>query len=89
LVVGNPLQRHRIVSLERELDNQMALTRRLHNLHVSGVYAAELLIEVSRHWVWLGGHRDLSKILRSAGVESHPVMRSHVVGSIVSGAVTA
>jgi hypothetical protein len=45
------LQRHRIVSLQRELHDQMAITRRLDYLHVSGLEGAELLIEVPRQWV--------------------------------------
>jgi len=51
LVVGNPLQSHRIVSLERELHTQPALTRRLDHLHVSRVEVAELLIEVLRQGI--------------------------------------
>jgi hypothetical protein len=33
------LKRSGIVAIERELHNQMVLTRRLHHLHVSGVQA--------------------------------------------------
>jgi hypothetical protein len=47
LILSDPLQCYRIVSLESELHDQMVLTRRLHHLHVSGVQAAELLIEIA------------------------------------------
>ncbi|MFI4989844.1 MAG: hypothetical protein ACHQHO_02860 [Solirubrobacterales bacterium] len=45
------MQRHRIVSFERELHDQMAITRRLDYLHVSGLHGAEFLIEVPRQRV--------------------------------------
>jgi hypothetical protein len=89
LVLGDPLQCRCVVSLERELHDEMTLSRRLDDLRVGRVQVAELLIEVSGQWLWEGTHHDLSKILRSAGVESHPVMRSHVVGSIVSSITTS
>jgi hypothetical protein len=62
----------------------MVLARRLDHLDIRGVQIAELLVEIPRQRVWVGGRHDLSKILRSADVESHPVMRSQVVGSIIS-----
>ena len=84
LILRDPLKGGGIVSIERDLHDKTAVARRLHDLHVHRIYLPELLVEVSGQRVGIGIRHDLSKIIRSAGVDSQPVMSSHVVGSIVS-----
>jgi hypothetical protein len=50
-MISDPLQRHRIVSRERELHDDTTRPRRLDHLHVSSVQVIELLIEVPRQRV--------------------------------------
>ncbi len=84
LVVRDPLQRRRIVYVKRHLNDEATVAGSLHDLHIGRAQFSELLIEVTGQRVGFRMRHDLSKIIRSARVESQPVMSSHVVRSMVS-----
>jgi hypothetical protein len=84
LTEGDLLERCRIVPIERELHDKTSVVGSAHNLHVIKIESIQLLVEVS--WQRIGGWatHDFPNSIRSAGVASHPVINSQVVGSIVS-----
>jgi hypothetical protein len=48
LILRDPLQRCGVVSIESDLHNKMAVTRRLDDLHICRIDLLDLLIEVPR-----------------------------------------